>query len=96
MDRAGVWTAASGAARLLIRHGYDYVAVVRWYQPNDRRLRPFPEGLAAAARLICEAQAAGVGPQFMYFSNMFEGSASLSIAALAELLETEEIPAPSL
>jgi hypothetical protein len=78
-----------GAARLLIRPGYGYGTAVQWFQPYDRRLKPFPEGLAAAARLTREASAAGVGPLFVYVGNKLEGSAPLSAAALAEALERE-------
>lgn len=94
LGRPGPWTAPFGAARLLIRPGYDYETAVQWFQPYDRRLKPFPEGLAAAARMIREARVAGVGPLFVHLGNKLEGSAPLSIAALTELLNAEGIWAP--
>lgn len=89
LERPGAWTAQFGTARLLIRPGYDYETAVQWFQPYDRRLKPYPEGLAAAARMVREAQAAGIGPMFVYLGNKLEGSAPQSVAALAELLEAE-------
>jgi uncharacterized protein YecE (DUF72 family) len=81
-------------ARLLLRPGREYAEAVRRFQPYRDIRDPYPEGRAAAIRLIREVLG-GRGPNraFLYVNNRFEGSALQTIAALLDAVVPEP-PAP--
>lgn len=69
-------------------HGpYGYEDAEKRYEPYDRMLDPDPETRSALARVICGTTAAGHAA-YVTISNKAEGSAPLSVAALAAEVET--------
>jgi uncharacterized protein YecE (DUF72 family) len=72
-------------ARLLLKPGRKYEEAVKLFTPYDRIKDPYPEGRAAAARLIEEARNRGGATKgFIYVNNRFEGNALQTIAAIVE------------
>ena len=72
-------------ARLLLRPGRKYEEAVKLFGPYDQIKDPYPEGRAAAARLIQEARKeSGATKGFIYVNNRFEGNALQTIAAMVE------------
>jgi uncharacterized protein YecE (DUF72 family) len=80
----GCFSAPFSGGRLLIKPGSNYEECERRYAPFDRVHEPWPEARAAAVRLMQTARERGRTPLFLYIGNKFEGSAPLSIAAMAE------------
>jgi uncharacterized protein YecE (DUF72 family) len=70
-------------ARLLLKPGRKYEDAVREFSPYNRIQDPYPEGRAAGAKLIAEAQQRG-GKGFIYVNNRFEGNALETIAGMVE------------
>jgi len=70
-------------ARLLLRPGRDYEEAVRRFSPYREIRDPYPEGRAAAVRLIQEVLSRRApGQAFLYVNNRFEGNALQTIAAI--------------
>jgi uncharacterized protein YecE (DUF72 family) len=77
-----------GAARFLLRPGRDYKEAVRRFSPYARLQDPYPEGVAAGARLAGAAlRSASRRPMFLYVNNRFEGNAPQSIRRMLDALE---------
>lgn len=75
-------------ARLLLRPGRAYEEAVERFSPYTEIRDPYPEGRAAALKLIENTLARrGPGEAFLYVNNRFEGSALQTIAALLEALD---------
>jgi len=70
------------------RHGkYGYEEARRTYEPFDRLVDPDPETRAVLARVAMATAGAG-HPVYIAINNKAEGSAPLSIGALAKAMET--------
>lgn len=81
------------AARLLLRPGRDYEAAVRQFSPYREIQDPYPEGRAAAVRLIQDTLTRrGPSQAFLYVNNRFEGNALQTISALLAGLADPGIP----
>ena len=75
--------AAFTVARLLLRPGREYEDAVRRFSPYQEIRDPYPEGRAAAVRLIQEVLSRrGSGQAFLYVNNRFEGNALQTITAM--------------
>lgn len=72
------------SARLLLRPGRKYDEAVKLFSPYETIKDPYPEGRAAAAKLIREARQRGNGRAFIYVNNRFEGNALQTIAAIID------------
>jgi len=72
-------------ARLLLRPGRKYEEAVKLFSPYDRIKDPFPEGRAAAAKLIQEARnRPSKAKTFIYVNNRFEGNALETLDAIVD------------
>ena len=76
------------AARFLLRPGREYEEAVRLFSPYQEVKEAYPEGRAAAAKLIQNAARSGGRTRaFIHVNNRFEGNALQSIAAILDLAE---------
>ncbi|HKS35563.1 MAG TPA: DUF72 domain-containing protein [Verrucomicrobiae bacterium] len=77
------------SARFQLRPGRKYEDAVKLFRPYDRVKDPYPEGRAAASKLIREGLRTGKKTRtFIYVNNRFEGNALETIdAALDEVVE---------
>ncbi|WP_437737918.1 DUF72 domain-containing protein [Sorangium sp. So ce1335] len=83
--------------RLLLKPGRRYEAEQRRFHPFDRVVEPDPAMRAEVARIVCEAAALGMG-SFVLVNNKAEGSAPLTVRAIAEEIAAAweaQAPAPS-
>lgn len=71
--------------RLMLPPGTRYAEQKRRFEPFDRLREPQPAMRADVARLIAEAERAGV-PAYVFINNKAEGSSPLTAVALARLL----------
>jgi len=79
-----------GAARFLLRPGRDYKEAVKRFSPYARLQDPYPEGVAAGARLLRTAlDNPKRRPTFIFVNNRFEGNAPRSIRRMLDALEPE-------
>ncbi|WP_437760278.1 DUF72 domain-containing protein [Sorangium sp. So ce1389] len=69
--------------RLLLKPGRRYEAEQRRFHPFDRMVEPDPAMRAEVARIVCEAAALRVD-SFVLVNNKAEGSAPLTVRAIAE------------
>ena len=71
------------AARFLLQPGRKYEQAVKAFEPYDRLREEYPEGRAAARKLVAEGQAAGPSRKtFIFVNNRLEGNALGTIAAM--------------
>ncbi len=83
LDHPDSRTAPWSAARLLLKPGRRYEEAVRAFQPYTELKDPYPEGRAAAMRLILESLRLPDRRQaFVYVNNRFEGNALKTIVAI--------------
>lgn len=87
LDIAGVFSAPFAVARILLRPGRTYSDAVDAFAPYDRIHDHNDELRHDIVRLIRQAQALRI-PAYVLVNNRAEGSAPITIAAVAELLET--------
>ncbi|WP_437786092.1 DUF72 domain-containing protein [Sorangium sp. So ce1097] len=69
--------------RLLLKPGRRYETEQRRFHPFDRVVEPDPAMRAEVARIVCEAAALGM-QSFVLVNNKAEGSAPLTVRAIAE------------
>lgn len=82
-------TVSWSAARLLLRPGRRYEDAVRAFQPYTELKDPYPEGRAAAARLILESLRLPDRRQaFIYVNNRFEGNALKTVVDILAAVAT--------
>jgi len=77
------------SVRFQLRPGRKYEDAVKLFRPYDRVKDPYPEGRAAASKVIQEGMRAGKKTRaFIYVNNRFEGNALETIdAVLDEVIE---------
>jgi hypothetical protein len=80
-----VFTAPFVVARILLRPGRSYSEAVDAFAPYDRIREPNPGLRHDVARLIAQAAELRI-PAYVLVNNRAEGSAPLTIAAIAELV----------
>jgi len=85
----GAITAPFLVARVLLRTGRTYDEAVDAFAPYDRIREPNPALRADVARLIRQAALLRI-PAYVLVNNRAEGSAPLTIQAIAELVTREE------
>lgn len=85
LDTPGVFSAPFTVARVLLRPGRTYSEAVDAFAPYDRIQDPNPRLREDVARLIRQAAALRI-PAYILVNNRAEGSAPLTIAAIAQLL----------
>lgn len=85
LDRVGRESAPFAVARLLLPHGKRYDELKKAFSPFDRIVQPQPNMRRDVLRL-CEWTAAEGRDTYILVNNKAEGSAPLTIQALAELL----------
>jgi uncharacterized protein YecE (DUF72 family) len=85
LDLPGAITAGFLVARALLRPGRDYADAVDAFAPYDRIRDPNPELRADLVRLVEAAEQLRI-PAYILVNNRAEGSAPLTIAAVAERL----------
>ena len=85
LDLPGALTAPFAVARALLRPGRKYQDAVDRFAPYNRIQEPNPELRGDLTRLIRSALDASV-PTYILVNNRAEGSAPLTIAAIARLL----------
>ena len=88
LELPGSLTAGFLVARALLRPGRSYADAVDRFQPYDRIREPNPELRADLARLVREAERLRI-PAYILVNNRAEGSAPLTIAAIAGMLEQQ-------
>lgn len=72
-------------ARFLLKPGRAYADAVKRFSPYDRLKEPYPEGVAAGARLIRETiQSKGAKRAYLYVNNRFEGNAPQTIRRMLD------------
>jgi uncharacterized protein YecE (DUF72 family) len=81
----GAFSATFTVARILLRPGRTYSEAVDAFAPYDRIREPNPELRWDVARLIRQAAELRI-PAYVLVNNRAEGSAPLTIAAIAELV----------
>lgn len=86
LDLPGSLTAGFLVARALLRPGRYYADAVDAFAPYDRIRDPNPELRSDLVRLVDAAEELRI-PAYILVNNRAEGSAPLTIAAVAELLE---------
>jgi len=86
LDQPGSITAPFLVARALLRPGRSYAEAVDAFAPYDRIRDPNPEMRSDLVRLVEAAERLRI-PAYLLVNNRAEGSAPLTIAAVAELLE---------
>jgi uncharacterized protein YecE (DUF72 family) len=86
LDIPGAFSAPFTVARVLLRPGRTYSEAVDAFAPYDRVQDPNPRMRQDVARLIRQAAALRI-PAYVLVNNRAEGSAPLTIAAIAELLD---------
>lgn len=86
LDLAGSITAGLLVARALLRPGRSYADAVDAFAPYDRIRDPNPELRGDLVRLVEAAERLRI-PAYLLVNNRAEGSAPLTIAAVAGLLE---------
>ncbi|MDH4131260.1 MAG: DUF72 domain-containing protein [Gemmatimonadota bacterium] len=91
LEIPGSFTAPFTVARVLLRPGRTYAAAVDAFAPYDRVQDPNPELRQDIARLIARAAELRV-PAYLLVNNRAEGSAPLTIAAVAALLARGRTP----
>ena len=89
LELPGSLTAGFLVARALLRPGRYYADAVDAFQPYDRIRDPNPELRADLVRLVRLAERLRI-PAYLLVNNRAEGSAPLTIAAIAGLLEGEQ------
>jgi uncharacterized protein YecE (DUF72 family) len=85
LEVPGVFSAPFAVARVLLRPGRTYAAAVDAFAPYDRVQDANPELRSDVSRLISRAAALRI-PAYVLVNNRAEGSAPLTIAAVARLL----------
>ncbi len=85
LDLPGAFTATFTVARILLRPGRSYSEAVDAFAPYDRIREPNPRLRQDVVRLIRQAAALRI-PAYVLVNNRAEGSAPLTIAAIAELV----------
>jgi hypothetical protein len=85
LDVSGVFTAPFIVSRVLLRPGRSYNQAVNAFAPYDRIRERNPELRHDVARLIAQAAALRI-PAYILVNNRAEGSAPLTIAAIAEMV----------
>jgi uncharacterized protein YecE (DUF72 family) len=85
LDTPGAFSAPFSVARVLLRPGRTYSEAVDAFAPYDRIQDPNPRLREDVARLIRQAAALRI-PAYILVNNRAEGSAPLTIAAIAEQL----------
>jgi hypothetical protein len=88
LEIPGSFTAPFTVARVLLRPGRSYAAAVDAFAPYDRIQDPNPELRADIARLVTRAAELRV-PAYLLVNNRAEGSAPLTIAAVAAALSRQ-------
>jgi hypothetical protein len=86
MDLPGAITAPFIIARALLRPGRTYNEAVDAFAPYDRIREPNPKLRRDLVRLVHTALETRV-PAYLLVNNRTEGSAPLTIAAVAEMLD---------
>jgi len=86
LDLPGVMTAGFILARALLRPGRSYADAVEEFAPYDRIRDPNPELRQDLVRVVEAAEQLRV-PAYILVNNRAEGSAPLTIAAVARLLQ---------
>jgi uncharacterized protein YecE (DUF72 family) len=89
IELPGSFSAPFTVARILLRPGRTYSEAVDAFAPYDRIQDRNPELRRDIARLIRQAQSLRI-PAYILVNNRAEGSAPITIAAVAELLEEQE------
>lgn len=89
VELPGAFSAPFTVARVLLRPGRTYSEAVDAFAPYDRIQDRNPELRRDIARLIRQAQALRI-PAYVLVNNRAEGSAPITIAAVAALLEGGE------
>ncbi|AUX43048.1 hypothetical protein SOCE26_044880 [Sorangium cellulosum] len=82
-DVVPVSNAPFALVRLLLKPGRRYEAEQRRFHPFDKVVEPDPAMREDVARIVCEAAALGV-ESFVLVNNKAEGSAPLTVRAIAE------------
>jgi uncharacterized protein YecE (DUF72 family) len=85
LDLPGAFSAPFAVTRVLLRPGRAYSEAVDAFAPYDRIRDPNPRLRQEVARLIAQAAALRI-PAYVLVNNRAEGSAPLTIAAIAELI----------
>ena len=88
IELPGAFTAPFAVARILLRPGRTYSEAVDAFAPYDRIQDRNPALRRDIARLVRQAQALRI-PAYILVNNRAEGSAPITIAAVAALLEQE-------
>jgi len=89
IELPGAFTAPFAVARILLRPGRTYSEAVDAFAPYDRIQDRNPALRRDIARLVRQAQALRI-PAYILVNNRAEGSAPITIAAVAALLEEQE------
>lgn len=89
LDLPGSITAPFILARALLRPGRTYNEAVDAFAPYDRIREPNPKLRRDLARLVETAVRTRI-PAYLLVNNRTEGSAPLTIAAVAQMLELPE------
>jgi hypothetical protein len=89
IELPGAFTAPFAVARILLRPGRTYTEAVDAFAPYDRIQDRNPALRRDIARLVRQAQALRI-PAYILVNNRAEGSAPITIAAVAALLEEQE------
>ena len=89
MELPGAFSGPFTVARILLRPGRTYSEAVDAFAPYDRIQDRNPQLRHDIARLIRQAQALRI-PAYVLVNNRAEGSAPITIAAVAELLAGSE------
>lgn len=89
LEIPGALSAPFTVARVLLRPGRSYSEAVDAFAPYDRIQDPNPELRRDVARLIRQAAELRI-PAYVLVNNRAEGSAPLTIAAIARLLVEED------
>jgi uncharacterized protein YecE (DUF72 family) len=91
LDLPGAFSAPFIVSRVLLRPGRTYSEAVDAFAPYDRIQDPNPKLRRDVARLIRQAAELRI-PAYVLVNNRAEGSAPLTIAAIAEIIAAEVAP----
>lgn len=84
------WSAAGTSTGCTAAYGYEEAKQL--YEPFDKLVDPDPETRATLARVIAGSSGAGHAA-YVTINNKAEGSAPLSVLALAQALSAQALPA---
>lgn len=90
VDLPGSMPAEFTAARLLLRPGREYEEAVKAFAPYNQVKDDYPEGRAAAVKLLRETLQREKRWAYMFVNNRFEGYALATIARIVEQMKRSD------